>query len=448
MSLVGSVSLTNNENGVYLGKVAIDNLNISSDQILYSANGIDIDGLNISTGLQKSTNNLITVGNPNIQLTSNSLYVNDNVTSINAAIDNADQADVIYVSSGSYSEAGDRLTFYNKYNMAVLCPATGGTITEVLNGLDVTGTSELIRIANLQIEPHPTNPSVISGTGRYIFRNLNFQGSLSLNHTVEIGFGVSKYITFENCEWDEYCDIFISDQLLAPVYFINCNFGNATITYNNLSQFFVIMSNCAGLAAMPTSTQATLVGVNVLTTGVSSLDTTNVNIPLAGSLNFATGADISINGQSSSVLVNYVPTADGANGLKWSAYAPSLFFCDSYSGQYPASATGNSLTLFQKGSQTNIVENKPTIMMFSLNMSVAGGADVLTLTLRDDDSSNNLAQLLFNVANGPHTVAGQFNFVMPATFILNYSIIGSLVTHNITVNTTGAYGITIYQNLA
>ena len=447
MSLVGSVSLTNNENGVYLGKVAIDNLNISSDQILYSADGIDISGLNISTGLQKSTNNLITVGNPNIQLTSNSLYVNDNVTSINTAIQNADQADVIYVSSGSYSEAGDRLTFYNKYNMAVLCPATGGTITEVLNGLDVTGTSELIRIANLQIEPHPTNPSVISGTGRYIFRNINFQGSLSLNHTVQIGLGVSKYITFENCEWDEYCDIFISDQLLAPVYFINCNFGNATITYNNLSPLLVIINNCAGLAAIPTSTEATLVGVNVLTIGVSSLDTTNVNIPSVGSLNFATGADISINGQSSSALVNYVPTADGENGLKWSAYAPSLFFCDSYSGQLSV-ASGNPLTIFQKASQINIVPNKPTIMMFSLNMTVAGGADVLTLTLQNDDDSSTLAQLLFNVGGNAHTVAGQFNFVMPDISILNYSIIGSLGTHNISTDANSAYGITLYQNLA
>lgn len=448
MSLVGSVSLTNNENGVYLGKVAIDNLNISADQLLYSADGIDISGLNISTGLQKSSNNLITVGNPNIQLTSNSLYVNDNVTSINTAIANANQADVIYVSSGSYSESGQRLYFYNKYNMAVQCPATGGTITEVLNGLNITGTSELIRIANLQIEPHPTDPSVISGTGRYIFRNLNFQGSLSLRHTVEIGLGVNKYITFENCEFDEYCDIFISNALSAPIYFINCNFGNATITYNNLSPLLVIMSNCAGLSAMPTSTEATLVGVNVLTIGVSSLDTTNVNIPSVGSLNFATGADISINGQSSSALVNYVPTADGANGLKWSSYAPSLFFCDSYSGQYPASATGNPLTLFQKVSQINIVSDKPTIMMFSLNMEVSGGNDVLTLTLQNDDDSSTLAQLSFNVGGNGHTVAGQFNFVMPTTFILNYSIIGTLSSHNLTVNPSGAYGITIYQNLA
>ena len=331
--------------------------------------------------------------------------------------------------------------------MAVLCPATGGTITEVLNGLDITGTSELIRIANLQIEPHPTDPSVISGTGRYVFRNLNFQGSLSLNHTVQIGFGVSKYITFENCEWDEYCDIFISDQLLAPVYFINCNFGNATITYNNLSQFFVIMSNCAGLSAIPTSTEATLVGVNVLTTGVSSLDTTNVNIPSVGSLNFATGADISINGQSSSALVNYVPTADGINGLKWSAYAPSLFFCDSYSGQLSV-ASGNPLTIFQKETQINIVPNKTTIMMFSLNMTVAGGADVLTLELQNDDDISTLAQLSFNVGGNAHTVAGQFNFVMPNISILNYSIIGSLVTHNISTNTNSAYGITLYQNLA
>ena len=172
-----------------------------------------------------------------------------------------------------------------------------------------------------------------------------------------------------------------------------------------------------------------------------------VNIPSAGSLNFATGADISINGQSSSSLVNYVLTADGASGLKWSSFAPSLFFCDSYSGQLSVTS-GSPVTLFQKASQINIVPNKPTIMMFSINMSVAGGADVLTLELQNDDDSSTLAQLLFNVGGNAHTVAGQFNFVMPNIYILNYSIIGSLVTHNISTNTNSAYGITLYQNLA
>jgi hypothetical protein len=448
MSLVGSISLSNNDNGLYLGKVNIDNLNVSADQLLYSVDGVNISGLNLGNGLEKVDDELKTIGNPDIQLTSNSIYVNDNVSSINTAIENAEQADVIYVSSGSYSESGQRLYFYNKYNIALKCPDVGNTITEVLNGLDVTGTSELIRISNLQIEENKTNASsVIEGTGRYYFKNVTFTGTITSTHTIELGQNVTKFITFMNCEWDEYCDMYISAQLFSQIYFINCNFGNCNITYNNISPLLVIMSNCAGLKAMPTSVQATLIGVNVLTTGVSHLDTTNVNIPAVGSLNFAAGADISINGQSSADLVNYVPTADGASGLKWSVYAPSLFFVDSYSGQLSASGPDNPLTIFQKASQINIIQDKPTIMMFSLNITISGGADVLTLTLQNDDDSSTLASLAFNVGGGSHTIAGQFNFTMPSIYTLNYSIIGTIVTHNISTNTSSAYGITIYQNL-
>ena len=46
MSLVGSVSLTNNDNGLYLGKVNIDNLNSDTNSVLYSVNGSDIKGDN------------------------------------------------------------------------------------------------------------------------------------------------------------------------------------------------------------------------------------------------------------------------------------------------------------------------------------------------------------------------------------------------------------------
>ena len=57
MSLIGSVALSNND-GVFLGKVAIDNLNIQPNQLLYSNNGINIDGLSLGNGLQKNNSNL------------------------------------------------------------------------------------------------------------------------------------------------------------------------------------------------------------------------------------------------------------------------------------------------------------------------------------------------------------------------------------------------------
>lgn len=492
MSLVGSVSLTNNQNGLYLGKVAIDNLDISANQILYSANGIDISGLNIGDGLDISSNNLITIGNPAIQLTSNSLYVNDNQTSIFSALSNVSQADTIYISSGSY---GESVAITDKYNISLINPSSNnGTICEILNGLNITGTSELIRVSNIQVKG---TTSLLNGVGRNYFNNCNFTGVVGSPHSILIGSGTTKFLTFTDCQFNQYCTINISNALTAPAYFINCNFGGATINYGNLSPLLVIMNNCAGLVSFPTNLQATLVGLNVLTTGASRTDTTNINlsqingenynpvlvqnqnagvitycssttnlltadnafnydentntlnvdnISQNGTLSFTNPSYISIDGQSSSSLVNYVIAANGVAGLKWSAYAPSLFFNDSYSGQLSA-GSGNPYTIFQKVGQANIVPNKPSIMMFSLNITVAGGADVLTLTLQNDDDSSALATLNYNVGNNSQTIAGQFNFTMPNNYTLNYSIIGSLVTHTISTDTNSAYGITLYQNL-
>lgn len=269
MSLVGSVSLTNNQNGLYLGKVAIDNLNISSDQILYSADGIDISGLNISTGLQKSSNNLITVGNPNIQLTSNSLYVNDNVSSILSALSSVSQADTIYISSGSYGESVD---ITDKYNISLINPScNNGTICEVLNGLNIFGTSELIRVSNIQVKG---TTSLLYGVGRNLFNNINFTGTAETAQNIIIGVGSTKYMTFTNCSFNQYCNIFVSDNFTDVLYFINCNFGGATITLSNLSATQVIFNNCAGFTSFPTN--CIFYGLNVLTSGASKLNANNV----------------------------------------------------------------------------------------------------------------------------------------------------------------------------
>jgi len=276
MSLVGAVSLTNNT-GVFLGSVNLDNLNINPNQLVYTSDGINLEGLNISSGLSKVLDDLQTVGNPDIQLVSNSVYVNDNVgaTPIQTAIDNVSQADVIYISSGSYGE--NQISITDKYNIALQCPDVGNTITEILNGISITGTSELIRVSNLQIKPSSLSSSIIKGVGRHYFKNIVFAGSASQTHTIEIGKSTTKYMTFMNCEFDNYCSIQISSQLGAPIYFINCNFGGATINYGNTSPLLVIISNSSGLVAYPTSLQATMVGLCVLTSGASNTNTTTIN---------------------------------------------------------------------------------------------------------------------------------------------------------------------------
>ena len=46
MSLIGSVSLTNKKEGLFLGSVKLDNLNVESNSVLYSSDGVNISGNN------------------------------------------------------------------------------------------------------------------------------------------------------------------------------------------------------------------------------------------------------------------------------------------------------------------------------------------------------------------------------------------------------------------
>lgn len=271
MSLIGSVSLTNNQDGLYLGKISIDNLNIDPNQILYSNDGINITGKTLSNGLSLNGDYLETTSNPNIQLTSNSIYVNDNEQTIQSGINSSSQADVIYISSGSFGES--QIQINNKYNIALQAPSTASTICEILNGVVIDGTSELIRLSNLQIKGIITQ---IYGIGRHRLDNIVFSGlPLSIN-TIYVGHNSIKYMTFSNCEFDNYCVIQVPNTFASVIYFINCNFGGCGFSLSNISNQQVIFNNCAGFQSFPVN--ATYIGLNVLITGVSKVDTTNVNL--------------------------------------------------------------------------------------------------------------------------------------------------------------------------
>lgn len=311
MSLIGAVSLTDKQ-GVFLGSVNLDNLNIDPNQVVYSTDGINLEGLDLGDGLQKVLNELQTVGNPDIQLTSNSIYCNDNVgsTPVQTAVNLATQSDVIYVSSGSYGEPQVVLT--NKYNMAINGPSIGtSTICELLNGINIDNTNELIRISNLAIKTSAgVSSTVIKPIGRTIFHNVVFVGSASAPHIIEIGKETTKYMTFNQVEFDQYCTISISNLLSAPVYFINCNFGGATINFANASPLLVIMSNCSGLVSYPTALQATLVGLNVLTNGASQVNTYDLKTTLINGSSYPpSSSGVSVNNQS----VNRVPYCTSTN---------------------------------------------------------------------------------------------------------------------------------------
>lgn len=267
MSVIGAVSLTNKE-GIFLGSVNIDNLNIEPNQIVYSNDGVNLNGLNIADGLSLTNNELKTIGNSNIQLTSNSLFVNDNQQSIQSQVNNATQADCIYISSGSY---GENVSINNKQNIGLIAPQAGNTICEILNGLSITGTSELIRLVSLQIEGISNS---IAGLGRHYLYKCVFQGFASQTNFITIK-DCSKFVVFEGCEWDEFCNITVANTFGSICYFINCNFQGATLNFNQASAQQVILNNCAGFLSLPTN--ATQVGLNVLASGVSNVQTTNIN---------------------------------------------------------------------------------------------------------------------------------------------------------------------------
>lgn len=309
MAYNGSFSLVPPQDGAFIGNLGID-LNLdANNQILFSSDGLSIDGLNISNGLQKNNSNLETVGNPNIQLVSNSIFVNENVTTVQSAIDNITQADVVYISSGSHTEP--QIIINNKYNIALQGPDVGNTLCQLTNGIEISGTSELIRLANLQIYGSSTKSSIIKGVGRYYFKNVIFSGTSSINHGIEIGKDSTKFMTFNNCEFDEYCTITISNLLTAPIFFINCNFAGCTINYQNVSPFLVLINNCAGLVSYPTTLQATLIGLNVLTTGNSQVNATNINLSTINGASYPPStSNISVTNQSNTQITYCTNTSN------------------------------------------------------------------------------------------------------------------------------------------
>ena len=101
----------------------------------------------IGTGLAVLSDTLYTVGNPAIQIVSNSLFSNDNLVSIQSQVNLATQADVIYISSGSYTE---NVNIDAKTNISLNAPE--GSITEIIGDFSITGESELIRLNNIQLQ--------------------------------------------------------------------------------------------------------------------------------------------------------------------------------------------------------------------------------------------------------------------------------------------------------
>lgn len=208
-------------------------------------------------------------------LHSNSYYVNDGINDFQTILTEigADQGNVIYASAGSFG--GATLDITNKVNLGIICPNAGNTICELAGGrgLSIGGTSERVRITNLQIEGATT----ITGTkGRHIFQSVQFLGGLTINGVTDTS---STFMTFTDCEFASQ-NVLISNITNCTIYFNRCNLSNLRIIPSNVaSPFLIIVSECSGLNALQTNLTSgvVIVGRTGYSSGIVKTFTTSSN---------------------------------------------------------------------------------------------------------------------------------------------------------------------------
>ncbi len=372
MSLIGSVGLTNAQDGLYLGSVNVDNID-------------------------------------EFTITSNALYVNDNVNSIQSAINSAIPSNVINISSGSFGESQIQIT--DKLNIALTAPAVASTICEILDGFVIDGTSENVRLSNLQIKGANTQ---IKGVGRHKLNNMIFSGNISQTNLIEIGKNCTKFITVSNCEFDNYCTISVPSSFASTLYFINCNFASATIILSNSSPLQVIFNNCAGFQSFPLPTKALFVGLNVLSTGVSRTDTTNVNLS-------------TVNNQP-------YPPIDG-----FSSYTNQFL-----SGQQTIKSN-TTITLLSSASLANKLQNYPTIVDCVFNFSISANNANLTIKYTNNNTSNIYSYTQGLTSNGHHIFPVKFLIPEDAFYDYNFEIVATISTGTISTGTDDFYSVEFKQ---
>lgn len=440
MSYLGNIGLSNKVDGLYIGRVNLS-IDVSNNAILYAPNGYDISGLNLGDGLNISGTNLKTIGNPEIQLTSNSIYVNDNISSIQTAVNNASQADTIFISSGSY---GESLAITDKYNIAIINPScNNGTICEILNGLIINGTSESIRLSNLQIKGEY---AIIAGVGRHRFNNIIFTGSALTPLNINIGQGSTLFMTFLDCEFDENCNVTINATFANVIYFINCNFANATITCNQFSSQQVIFNNCSGLGNL-TGNNYTKAGITNAGTDID-LNINNGYVAPNGTLTLGSGSKIILDEDDGGV--GNVIQSNGASGLIW---APNGGY-DSYrnvfydNGQQTVKPASTSIILYQKLDQFNIVPNLRMLFKCIFNFSVTTANPNLTVSLIriEGATETNLQSFVQSLSrNGHHNFPINFDSVMDDNYSLSFKITASVSAGNISTDANDYYSVIVDQ---
>lgn len=207
---------------------------------------------------------------------SNSFYANDGVSDIQTEIDSVgtSQGQIVWISSGSFG--GADVSINDKINMGLIGPDVGNTICELASGrgLSITGTSERIRIANLQIE----GAFSITGTkGRHVFSDCEFLGGVTIDGVTDSS---ATFITFQDCTFENQ-NINLANLSNCIVYFNRCSFNNRRVLTTNCttSPYNGIIAEGSLLNVLQTqfSGGIVLAGRNDYSNGVVKTYTTSAN---------------------------------------------------------------------------------------------------------------------------------------------------------------------------
>lgn len=279
LTKASSQSVTDLATRVTTAESDIDNLQAD---ILTLTAGVDLRALeaDLQSEITNRTNadNAIDLRLDDVEahhLHSNSYYVNDGINDFQTILTEigADQGNVIYASAGSFG--GATLDITNKVNLGIICPEVGNTICELAGGrgLSIGGTSERIRITNLQIE----GATSITGTkGRHIFQGVDFLGGLSIDGVTDTS---STFLTFTDCEFSNQ-NVLISNITNCTIYFNRCNLNNLRIIPSNVaSPFLILVSECSGLNTLQTNLTSgvVIVGRTGYSSGIVKVFSTSSN---------------------------------------------------------------------------------------------------------------------------------------------------------------------------
>jgi hypothetical protein len=238
-------------------------------------------------------------------ITSNTFYVNDNVNNINDVIGLMGSGDIAIMSAGTFGQSSDITWNVAQSGLSgSVAPAPLSFLTTA-NASRFTVTATQVRIANIKYQL----PVFLSGNN-CVVDNCDFDSA------VTIGTNVTGFITINNCEFGNTPVITVASTFTNVLYFINCNFASSTFSLLNPSASQVIFNNCAGFTSYPTN--ATYVGINVLSAGSSQLSTNDLkSVVTGGTLRLTSG--LNVNSQAFTNVGTMSPVTNGqisfTNGL-------------------------------------------------------------------------------------------------------------------------------------